>query len=256
MSRLDSAVYELHTMDRLAARDQWLNRIWPLAKLILTIVYIGVVVSFSNYDLARLLLMGIYPVVLFILGELSFRDSIRRLRFVLPLVCIIGIFHPLYDRQVLFTIGNVPVSGGVVSMLTLIVKGCYSVFASYLLIATTRIEKLCAALRKLHVPAVFVTQILLTYRYISVLLEEAHRMMQAYALRAPGQKGIQVRSWGSFAGYLLLRSMDRASQVYESMTLRGYQADFSYATEEKPRGRDMIYLVVWCAVFAGIRFGL
>lgn len=256
MSRLDSAVYELHTMDLLAARDQWLNRIWPLAKLILTIVYIGVVVSFSNYDLARLLLMGIYPIVLFILGELSFRDSIRRLRFVLPLVCIIGIFNPLYDRQILFTIGNVPVSGGVVSMLTLIVKGCYSVFASYLLIATTRIEKLCAALRKLHVPAVFVTQILLTYRYISVLLEEAHRMMQAYALRAPGQKGIQVRSWGSFAGHLLLRSMDRASQVYESMTLRGYQADFSYATEEKLRGRDIIYLVVWCAVFAGIRFGL
>ena len=254
MGKLDSAVYELHTMDFLAGRDQWLNRIEPLVKLVLTVFYIVVVVSFPKYDLARLLLMGIYPIVLFILGELSFPDSVKRLRLILPLVCVVGIFNPILDREILFTVGGIGVSKGVISMLTLVVKGCYSVFASYLLIASTTIEKICCALRRLHVPAVFVTQLLLTYRYISVLLEEAHRMTQAYALRAPKQKGIRIQSWGSFAGHLLLRSMDRATQVYESMALRGYQGEFHYAADKKCGMGDIVYLIVWSVVFVGIRF--
>ena len=44
--------------------------------------------------------------------------------------------------------------------------------------------------------------------------------MTAYALRAPGEKGIHFRAWGSLLGQLLLRSVDRAQLVYESMLLR------------------------------------
>lgn len=37
-----------------------------------------------------------------------------------------------------------------------------------------------------------------------------------------GEKGIHFRAWGSLLGQLLLRSVDRAHLVYESMMLRGY----------------------------------
>ena len=50
---------------------------------------------------AGLLRMGIYPIVLFIVGEISLSDSIRRLRIVLPLVCFVGLFNPIFDRQVI-----------------------------------------------------------------------------------------------------------------------------------------------------------
>jgi cobalt/nickel transport system permease protein len=253
MSKLGNAIYELHTIESLARKDQWINRMHPLVKLVLTLLYIVVVVSFSKYDLAHLLLMGVYPIVLFMLGEISFRESFRHLRVILPLVCIVGIFNPFFDRQVLFFIGGFGMTGGMVSMAALIVKGCYSVFASYLLIATTTIEQICYALRRLHVPAVFVTQMLLTYRYVSVLISEANRMMQAYSLRAPRQKGIHFKAWGSFVGQLLLRSMDRAGVVYESMTLRGYQGEFRYAVKGRCGWKDYVYLTGWCVVFVGIR---
>ena len=104
----------------------------------------------------------------------------------------------------------------------LVVKGVLCFLAVYLLIATTGMERVCAALRQLHIPRVLVTTILLTYRYIVLLLQEGNRISTAYALRAPGEKGIHFRAWGSLLGQLLLRSVDRAQLVYESMMLRGY----------------------------------
>ena len=249
MSKLGSALYEIHHMDTIAERDQWVNHIHPLVKLVLTVAYIAACVSFSKYDLTGILRMGIYLIVVFILGDISFRDSLRRLRIVLPLVCFVGLFNPFFDREPYLQIGSLVITTGVISMVTLMIKGIYSVLASYLLIATTSIEKICYALRLLHVPSILVTQILLTYRYVTVLLGEANRITQAYSLRAPGQKGIHFKVWGSLAGQLLLRSMDRAEDVYESMTLRGYQGEFSYVADKHLKKQDWIYLLVWTAVF-------
>ena len=240
MNKLGNALYEIHHMDMLAAKDQWVNRLHPLVKLVLTIVFLTVTMSFQKYDLTGLLRMGIYPIVLFIVGEISFCDSIRRLRIV-------------FGRQVIGHIGTAPLTAGMLSMVTLMIKGIYSVLAAYLLIATTSIEKICYALRLLHIPAILVTQVLLTYRYVTVLLEEANRMTQAYSLRAPNQKGVHFKVWGTLAGQLLLRSMDRANEVYESMTLRGYRGEFYYTAKEPCKAKDWLYLGVWLALFAVLK---
>lgn len=254
MSKLEHAVYEIHHIDADGRKDQWVNRLHPLVKLAVTVCFIAVTASFPKYGLAGLLRMGVYPIAVFILGEVSFKEALRRLRIVLPLVCLIGLFNPFFDRQPVMEAGGITVTAGMLSMLTLMVKGIYSVLASYLLIASSSIESICYALRLLHVPSVIVTQILLTYRYIGLMLAEADRMMQAYMLRAPNQKGVHIRAWGSFAGQLLLRSMDRAEEVYESMTLRGYRGEFGYAVKLRCGVKDILYLAFWWAVFFGVRF--
>lgn len=249
MSKMEHAIYEINHMDTLASKDQWVNHLHPLVKFVLTIVYIAVVVSFPKYNIAGLSSMAVYPLAVFILGDLSFTDSLKRLRVVLPLVCFIGLFNPFFDKNIIL-IGNMKISAGFISMLTLMLKGIFSVLASYLLIATTTIEKLCYAFRILHVPRILVTQLLLTYRYISVLLQEANRITQAYALRAPNQKGIHFKVWGSLVGQLLLRSMDRAGIVYESMLLRGYTGSFDYMRDKiHIRRTDILYLLIWLGIF-------
>lgn len=253
MNKINGAIYEIHHMDTLASRDQWVNQIHPLVKFILTIVYIAVAVSFHKYDVAGVAGMAVYPAAVFILADLSFMDSLKRLRLVLPLVCFVGILNPFLDRNYILLDG-IKVSAGLLSMITLILKGVFSVLASYLLIATTSVDKLCYAFRVLHLPRAVVTQFMLTYRYITVLLEEVNRVTQAYMLRAPYQKGIHFKAWGSLAGQLLLRSMDRAEGVYESMLLRGYQGDYQYMREKiKLRGQDIGYLVFWLAALAVFR---
>lgn len=247
MKQFSQAVHEIQTMDSMAGRDQWVNRLHPLVKLFITVFYIATVVSFPRYEPVGMLGMCIYPILLFSAAELSFREALYRLRIVLPVVCAVGIWNPLFDRTAYIQAGNFTVTGGMVSMLTLIAKGIFTVLAAYLLIATTSIEKICYALRLLHVPKLLVTQILLSYRYITVLLAEAERMSQAYALRAPGQKGIHYKAWGSFLGGLLLRSMDRAQELYESMCVRGYRGEFYYGNRQRVRAADIAYLLIAAA---------
>lgn len=253
MSKISNAIHEIHYMDTLASKDQWVNRLHPLVKLIITISYIVAVVSFQKYDVIGLAGMVIYPVAGFILSELSFWDSVKRLRLILPLICFLGILNPFFDKnQVL--IAGIQISAGVLSMTTLILKGVFSVLASYLLIATTSIDKLCYAFSILHVPRAMVTQFMLTYRYITVLLEEVDCITQAYALRAPKQKGIHFRVWGSLTGQLLLRSMDRANNVYESMLLRGYKGDYRHMSEGLAvRPQDIVYLLLWMGIIVLFR---
>ena len=245
MEKLTNARLELREMDDLAAAESPVHRLNPLCKLLVTVFYIVTVVSFPKYDLSGLVIMVLYPVVLFQAAGIPVSLCFHKLRVVLPLVCAVGLVNPFLDHTPLIPLGTVTISGGVVSMITLMLKGVFSLMASFLLIATTSIDTLCAALRMLHMPDILTTLLLLTYRYIGVMLEEVSIMTEGYALRAPGQKGIHISAWGSFLGQLLLRSMDRAEALYQSMLLRGFRGAYYYA-EVPPCGASGIVYVIVC----------
>ena len=253
MNKMEKALHELGEMDELAAGASPLHRLHPAAKLLSTIEYIVTAVSFPKYDLTGLIPMLLWPVLLFQVGGVSLRTCFYKLRIVLPLVMAVGLFNPLFDRAPLLSVGGVAVSGGVASLLTLMLKGVLCLMASFLLMATPPIDSLCAALRRLHVPAMLVTLLLLTYRYVGVMTEELAVMTDAYHLRAPGQKGIHVSAWGSFLGQLLLRSMDRAQELYGSMMLRGYHEHFHYADIRAFSRKDGLYLLGCLAAFLLLR---
>ncbi len=254
MNKMDHSLRELREMDELAVRQSPIHALCPLAKLLTTIAYIVVVVSFGKYDLSGLMVMVLYPVLLFQISGIPVGTCFRKLRFVLPLVMAVGLFNPLFDRAPLLMLGHVAVSGGVVSMLTLMAKGVFCLMASFLLMATTPIDSLCAALRQLHVPGMLVTLLLLTYRYVGVMTEELSVMTDAYHLRAPGQRGIHHSAWGSFLGQLLLRSMDRAQELYGSMQLRGFRGEFHYARVKPCTPRDAVFFAVSVAAFLTVRW--
>ncbi len=253
MNKMEKALHELSEMDELAAGSSPIHALCAPAKLLTTIAYIVVVLSFHKYDLSGMIALILYPVLLFQISGVSVGSFFYKLRIVLPLVMAVGLFNPFFDRQILLRVGTVAVSGGVISMITLMLKGVLCLMASYLLMATTPIDVLCAALRKLHLPATLVTLLLLTYRYIGVMTEELAVMTEAYHLRAPGQKGIHVSAWGSFLGQLLLRSMDRAEELYNSMLLRGYHQHFHYAAVKPCTLRDGIYALCCVGAFVLLR---
>ena len=255
MNKMQKALAELSEMDELAAMRSPVHRLHPGAKLMTTIAYIMITLSFGKYDLPGLVPMVLWPAMMFSLSGVKVRTCFYKLRIVLPLVMAVGLFNPFFDRQTILTIGNIAISGGVISMITLMLKGVFSLMASFLLMATTKIDSLCAALRKLHVPAILVSLLQLTYRYVGVMTEELAVMTDAYHLRAPGQKGIHISAWGSFLGQLLLRSMDRAQELYSSMILRGYHEHFHYADIDRFRGRDALYMLVSILLFVLLRYG-
>ena len=252
MNKMEKALGELAGMDELAAEESPVHRLNPAAKLLGTVLFILTVMSFDKYNLTGLFPMLLWPVLLFQISGIPVHTCFYRLRIVLPLVMAVGLFNPFFDRQVMTHLGSFALTGGMISMLTLMLKGTLCLMASFLLVATTPFDSLCAALRQFHLPGTLVTLLLLTWRYVGVMTEELAVMTDAYHLRAPGQKGIHVSAWGSFLGQLLLRSMDRAQELYASMLLRGYHQEFHYAPAQAFHAKDAVFLllnILFCVFF-------
>ena len=253
MDKISQALRQIHRLDELAAKDCFINRIHPVCKLLLTLFYCVLVVSFDKYHLFGLLVMAIYPIIMYELANISILKTLYRLKILLLFIALFGIFNPLFDKTPLVVMSNIIITGGMVSMLTLLIKGILSLLASYLLIATTSIEGICYALKRLCMPKILVTQILLLYRYIPLFLLEVKHTLEAYALKTTQERGIRFKTWGSLVGLILLRSMDRANDVYQSMCIRGYRGEFYVFGAKKMRWHDVVYLLIWAIVLLTLR---
>ena len=171
MGKFENVIHEMCAIENQAGEDNFLNNIHALAKLFVTVLYVCMVTSFPKYNVTGLVEMIIYPLIIFNLGDIKFGKCIKRIRLILPLICIIGIFNPFFDRNVLISRVGVKENGGEISRVTLMIKGILTVIAIYILIITTTIDRVCMALRKIHIPEIIVMIIQLIYRYINVLLK-------------------------------------------------------------------------------------
>ena len=90
--------------------------------------------------------MGIYLIVLFVMGDISVKLLLKRMKVVLLFVCLVGIANPFFDRKLMFLLGELEVTGGMISAVTLMFKGfcgirflCadgYDLYGGYLLCAS------------------------------------------------------------------------------------------------------------------------
>ena len=249
---MQNSLHQIRLLDELARRPNSINNLHPLTKLLTTITYLVVVVSFGRYEISALLPLIFYPVIILALTDLPIGEIMKRIGWTLPFIIGVGVFNPIFDHQTIGVLGFT-ISQGWLTFFSIFIKCVLTVAAGVLLIATTGMDKLGAALRMLRVPKIFVLQLLLTYRYISVLSNELARMLRAYSMRAPGQKGIKREAWGSFAGNLLLRSFDRAQRVYAAMCLRGFTGDYNTGRITPPGRQDMVFMAGWLAFFIAAR---
>ena len=246
MNKFDSMLGEMCSIDREAAKGGWLNEMHPLVKLFVTIWYICVVISFQNNMLTGILSMSVYLIICFLMADISLYKCLKRMRTVLFAFFIIGGANILFSGD--FSTGITDAAG-------LWCKGILSVFAVYVLIVTTTIDDICEALRMVHVPELLVTVILLIYRYINILIKETKRLSESYFVLSPGQKGIHMKAWGQFAGNFLLRSIDSAKRVYDSMNMAGYEWRILSGNRKKYRlgTGSILWLFVWTGIIAVFR---
>lgn len=241
MSKIVDSIYNIRLLDELSQKDTAIHSIHPISKLFTTIIYLIVVASFNRYEISGLLPLIMYPMVLILLAELPVSPILKRLLMVEPLIIGIGILNPLFDPS------------GWIIFASIMIKSGLTVTACLILVSTTGLDKIAQALRALKVPSLFVLQLLLTFRYISVLIEELARMMRAYSLRAPQQRGVSLKDSGSFVGQLLLRTFDRAQRIYHAMKLRGFNGEYHSYDQSNVKLKDMMYIIAWSIFFIAAR---
>jgi len=254
MANIDGAFLDFKVLDRLSFGDTALHRLDPRAKVLVTILFIISVVSFGKYDLSALFPCFIFPAVMISLGNLPLGFIAKKVLLLTPFVLLVGIFNPLFDREVLVRLGPVGISGGWISCASIVVRTMLTLGAALILVGVTGFPAICGALERMGMPRVLAVQFLFLYRYIFVLTEEGARTSRARELRAFGKKGLGMQTFGSLAGHLLLRTWQRAERIHMAMLARGFVGEFPTRAEFRFGGREYLFLFGWAATFMALRF--
>lgn len=265
---MNLAVPQLYALEQLSTGHTWIHRLHPVVKLVAAIVFIVTTASFDRYALGRLIPFLFYPTILMAFSATPYRLLLKRLALALPFCLLAGLANLFIDQTAALSIGGMNISYGLVSFCVILLRTYLCVMAVFILIAVTPFGDIAQAMRRIHIPDIFVIIFEMIYRYIGVLVDEAYSMYLAYALRSSGSKGIALKDMGSFLGQLLLRSFDRAERVYNAMKCRGYgqrsdgknrpQTGGSERTQMTGKSRrpmagtDILFLaviIVFCLVF-------
>jgi len=121
---------------------------------------------------------------------------------------------------------------GIMALLLVVGRFLSIVTLGLVLFGTTPFLAVVKAMRSLGLPALLADMLLLTYRYLFVLLEMLTTMQRSMRLRGfryhkPQQKGWRasgqrLQRVASLLGTLFIRSYEQAEQIYVAMRLRGY----------------------------------
>ncbi|MDW6005201.1 cobalt ECF transporter T component CbiQ [Vibrio mangrovi] len=102
-----------------------------------------------------------------------------------------------------------------------------SIAATFCFVISTPFSQCVTILKATRLPTVLIEQVLLTYRFIFIFIEEAHAIFSAQTLRFGY---IHRRGWlkslALLAGMLLQRVLIRHQQMKESLFVKLYQGEF------------------------------
>jgi cobalt/nickel transport system permease protein len=253
MANIESAFFNIGSLDHLARQASAVHRLDARAKLLTTAVFIVTIVSFGKYEISALLPFFLFPVAIIALADLPPLYLLKKLLLVAPFAFCIGAFNPWFDQQPMLQLGTVEISGGWVSFASILLRFMLTVGAALMLIATTGFTAVCMALERLGAPRAFVLQLLFLHRYLFVLGEEALRLVRARALRSFDGRGMGIRVFGHLAGQLLLRTLDRAQRIHRAMLCRGFDGEIRLLRPMRIGAPEIAFTLGWSALFLTFR---
>jgi cobalt/nickel transport system permease protein len=244
----------LGRMDQWARQDSPIHRLDARIKVLTTFLFLVCVVSFPKYTVSALIPYFLFPFCLMTAANLPAGPLLKRVLAVSPLAILAGLWNPLLDRDILVSVGFLSIGGGWISFCSILIRFVLTVGSVLILIGSTGLDQVCAALERLKVPRIFVMQILFLYRYLFVLTEEAARMIRARALRTSNGQGNGLRSFRGMAGSLLLRTFGRAERISQAMYCRAFEGRIPTEKPLRIGRRDLLFFAFWTVFFGLFRW--
>ena len=236
-------------IDKFAYQDSVVHRLDSRVKFIIVLVFTAVVISLPRTSLSILVCYAIGPFAILVLGRIPLRFVFKQILLVSPFVLVLALSCPLYDRTPVTVAFGPFIWKGTVGWMrcfTIVAKFVVTMLALIGLVSTTRFNDLLAGLQKLGVPKLLVIQLGFLYRYIFVLIDRAHHILQARAgrkLRSLGFKR-ELRTASAMVGSLFIRSIDSAEHINIAMQGRGFDGKWRSISKLRFRRADLIFTVV------------
>ena len=246
---LQKAILILKNYQTKTEEKHYLSNIDIRALLLVTLVYLVIILFVPLNQPDKLIWFAVYPIIMSPLTNQLYSDVFRKSLFVLPFIIFIGIFNPFFDKKEVFAIGNIIVTNGWLSFLSIIVRGLLAFQALIILINTTGFIEICNTLKNFGIPKVLSTQLIMVYRFLGVLMEEGYNIQKAVVSRGYGKKSFPLKIWKGMVGSLLLRTVERSKRINNSMLSRGFDGDIIIQSFTKWSSKDSFYVIIWVSLF-------
>ncbi len=241
-------------LDRLGYGRSAAHRVDSRAKLLLALIFIVCVTSFPKHAVAPLVPLLAVPLALGILGRVPWRPVGRLLLWAAPLAVLPGLLNPLLDRAPGLRLGDWEVPAGWLSLASIALRFLLCTGMALVLVATTSMAGLLQGLRRLRVPAAFVNQLQLLYRYLFEMVDEGARMSLARRLREPRRALPRLGTAGRLLSLLVTRAWERAERIAWALEQRGFRGEFPCLPSPAWRARDTALLLGGSAFCLAARF--
>lgn len=138
-------------------------------------------------------------------------------------------------------------STGIAAGLRLTATALSSVSCLYFLSMNTPVTDILEVLKRLHVPRLFLELMLLTYRFIFLMLSLSSAMTTAQNSRL-GNKNLRTSftSFAHMASSVLVLSLKQQNALYDAMESRCYDGVIRILPEQRPAKRTEILAIAAC----------
>jgi cobalt/nickel transport system permease protein len=198
-------------LDRYSRLNSPIHRLPAALKLVVALALVVAVLLVPRFGWEFHGAIAVFLILVAMISRIPWRFLIRRMLllelFVLG-VAVMSLFQPGGGRLFIF----------------LMVKCTLCLLVMVLLSNTTPFAELLRLAKAARAPALLVTTLSLTYRYLFVLVDEAHRMKRARMSRTFRPR--RRRTWQTLAtvvGQLFVRASERAERIYGAMRARGWK---------------------------------
>jgi cobalt/nickel transport system permease protein len=220
------------------ARASWLGRIDARAKIVGVVVFVTATALLVRTDLiiASLLLSICFAAM----SQVPYRHLARMYLGALPFILIASVSVFLF--------------GGIERGLDMWARTSSCVLALLVLASGTETYELFSGLRRLGMPRLISTLLMLTYKYIVMVSDELERMKTARRARGFGggrslldRRALNIISYT--AGMVFVRSSSRSERAYEGLRARGFSADMKLMRTSRLASADFAFMA-WFAVLS------
>ena len=116
---------------------------------------------------------------------------------------------------------------GIRNELLVVIKVFFSISTLSIFNHTTQWNHITGALRKLHIPGIFIFTLDITLKYIVLLGNLITELLTSLQLRSVGKNNKKYSSIGGVMGVTFVRGTEMNQQMYEAMQCRGFTDDYS-----------------------------
>jgi len=249
--------------ERFSSINGFIQKIDPRVKII----------SFTAFILVAIVARNIIPlmILIFMTFILSTASKIP-LKFFMIRTSLVPIFVAMIASPLLFTTpgDSIFVMNYYEYSISITIEGLYKALqfilrvwacanSLILLVLTTSFSSLVHAIERFKVPKVFTMMILITYRFIFLLINEAHRMVLAKESRIVKRESRlrAMKSLSNMMGILFIRSYERGERVYLAMIARGYKGSIRTLSKMGIKSGDLVFvftIVAICALILSVEY--